>query len=283
MKTDYPYTINSQNDGNHVNYITQGDGPPVIMIHGVAASLYDWEHMTSELASQGYRGYALDLLGHGESAKPDQPEEYHVETLYNHFNDWVAELNFATPPVLVGHSLGGYLSLLHAIRYPEKVRALVLIDPFFSPGQLSPLLRLVRTRPKLGSKVMKVAPEWLIHTLLGWDPEISNNFSPEVRQQIATDYKRSSPYFVYITKDLFDLTPNLRQVKKPTQIIWGEHDRTLNPSTFPELAQTLANASSYMVPKCGHQPHIGKPNLVNQLTLNFLDSLTPVDAHSSPK
>ena len=272
--------MNGQNDGNHVNYITQGDGPPVIMIHGIAASLYDWKRMTSELASQGYSGYALDLLGHGESAKPDQPGEYQVETLYNHFNDWVTELNFATPPVLVGHSLGGYLSLLHAIRYPEKVRGLVLIDPFYSPGQLSPFLRLLRTRPKLGSRAMNVAPEWLIHTLLGWDPETANNFSPEVRQQIATDYKRSSPYFVYITKDLSDLTPNLRQVKKPTQIIWGEHDRTLNPSTFPKLAKTLPNASSHMVPKCGHQPHIGKPYLVNQLTLNFLASLTPVDAPS---
>lgn len=267
-------------NGNHVNFITQGEGPPVVMIHGIAASLNDWEQMVLELASQGYSCYALDLLGHGESAKPDQPEDYHVETLYNHFNEWVLALNFDIPPILVGHSLGGYLSLLHALRHPEQVRALVLIDPFYSPGQLSPLLRLVRKRPRLGSKVIRVVPEWFIHTLLGWDPDIANNFSLEARLQIANDYKRSSPYFVYITEDLDDLTSTLRHLRKPTQVIWGEYDRTLNPSTFQKLAQTIPNASSNKIPNCGHQPHIGKPNLVNQLTINFLNSLSPVDGHS---
>jgi pimeloyl-ACP methyl ester carboxylesterase len=272
--------IKQRNNGNQVNYISEGDGPPVIMIHGIAASLNDWEQMTLELASQGYSCYALDLLGHGESAKPDKPEEYHVETLYKHFIDWVEKLTFDTPPILVGHSLGGYLSIMHALRHPEHVRALVLIDPFYSPEQLSPFLRFARSKPGFGSKVIRVVPEWFIHTLLGWDPDIANNFSPEARLQIANDYKRSSPYFVYITEDLIDLTPELPHLKKPSQIIWGEHDRTLNPSTFPKLAQVLPNASSNMIPNCGHQPHIGKPDLVNKLTMNFLNCLNSVDGHT---
>jgi len=270
--------MNEKFNGNHVNYIAQGDGPPVIMIHGIAASLYDWKHMISDLASQGYRAYALDLLGHGDSIKPDNPDEYHVETLYTHFESWVRELNFDTQPVLVGHSLGGYLSLLYALRYPGKVRGLVLIDPFYTPLQLSPFLRFARTRPKLGSKALTIASEWLIHTILGWDSETAKRLTPEARQQIAADYKRSSPNFVYITKELSDLTPNLPQVNTPTQVIWGERDRTLSPTTFSRLAETMPNASSYMVPNCGHQPHIGKPELVNSLTLHFLDSLSSVDS-----
>ena len=51
-----------------VNFVQAGEGVPVIMAHGLAASLHDWDELLPELAQNGYAGYALDLLGHGDSA-----------------------------------------------------------------------------------------------------------------------------------------------------------------------------------------------------------------------
>lgn len=258
-------------NGRSINFICQGDGPPVILIHGVAASLCDWTEIIPELADKGYCAYAADLPGHGDSIKPEDPEDYHIESIYKHFSKWLDDLNLGTPPIIVGHSLGGYLSMVHALRKPEEVQGLVLIDPFYSPTQLSPILQVVRQRPGLGEKTMRFLPEWLIHTFLGWDPLSSNQFSSQARQQIANDYKRASPHFVYITKDIPDLTPALSKVKQPTLVLWGEDDHTLNPVSFPRLVNELPNANSHMIPQTGHQPHIGKPDLTNRLIFEFFE------------
>jgi pimeloyl-ACP methyl ester carboxylesterase len=246
----------------------------------MGSSLSSWTSLAPELASQGFTAYALDLLGHGESAKPDDPRLYHIESIYTHFEVWLESLCLDTPPVLVGHSLGGYLSLLHAIRHPQAVRSMVLIDPYFESLQLSPFLRVARHRPLLGEKAMRVAPQWLIYAVMGWYPHIMSYFSAEARQQVAIDCKRASPHFVYITRDMPDLTDRLSEVNAPVLVIWGERDQTLRPASFPRLVQMLPNAAGYLVSATGHQPHYSKPDLINRLTLDFLAQL---NALSEPR
>ena len=81
-----------QESKNGINYTVHGDGAPVILIHGMAASLYDWEALMPALAASGYRAYALDLPGHGESAKPDDPGYYNAQSVYNQVNAWIESL-----------------------------------------------------------------------------------------------------------------------------------------------------------------------------------------------
>src|SRR5271157_245859 len=114
-----------------VNFISQGKGAPVIMIHGLAASLHDWDFLFPDLIAGGYAGYTLDLLGHGDSAKPDS-RAYHIDWLLAHFIEWVDSLHLAEPAVLIGHSLGGYMALEYARRFPNRTRGLILVDPFYS-------------------------------------------------------------------------------------------------------------------------------------------------------
>ena len=267
LEPDQPAAI----DDHYAHSICLGSGPPVILIHGMASSLCSWTNLASALASHGFSAYALDLLGHGESVKPDEPRLYHVESIYAHFKAWLEGLSLDTSPVLVGHSLGGYLSLLHAIRNPQAVQGLVLIDPYFESRQLSRLSRLMRRRPYLSEKAMRVVPQWLIYTVMGWYPDTTTFFSTEARRQVAVDSKRASPHFVYITQDIPDLTDRLPEVNVPALVVWGERDQTLRPASFPRLVQYLPNATGYPVSATGHQPHYSKPDLVNRLTLEFLE------------
>jgi len=275
--------MDNHKNGKHVNYVLEGTGQPVVLVHGIAASLHDWTSMIPALVGKGYQVCALDLLGHGESHKPDSPQAYNVERLFEHFKSWLDGLNLAPPLHLVGHSLGGYLSILYALRNPGQVRAMVLIDPFFSLKQISPILRLVGRRPHISERTMRVIPEWLINFVLGWDPSSAANFSERARQQIANDYKRASPYFVRITRNIPDLTPHLSRVVIPTLVIWGERDLTLKPDSFKFIVEKLPVSSGHPIPECGHQPHIGKPAMVNQLVLEFFTSLHPVDAQSTSR
>jgi pimeloyl-ACP methyl ester carboxylesterase len=239
----------------------------------MAASLSDWARLAPELAENGLAAYALDLLGHGGSAKPDDPRHYHIDALYRHFHAWIESLGLVEPAIIVGHSLGGYLGLLFAMRQPQGVRGLVLIDPYYEKQQLSPLLQLVSRQPALGEKAMRVTPQWMIHAVMGWNPDAATHFSPQVRQQIAADYKRASPHFVYITRDMPDLNAGLEGVTVPTLVVWGEHDLTLYPSSFRRLVRVIPNATACPIAHTGHQPHISKPALVNRSILEFIHSL----------
>ena len=253
-----------------LHYIARGEGPPVILIHGMAASSHDWEALMPDLAAAGYRALAVDLLGHGESAKPDAPHVYTSRHIYAALEEWLANLKDSPPFILIGHSLGGFMCLNYALRYPQNVHAMVLIDPVYSPDQLSPLLRWLNRRPALGVKALQVVPLKVIDALLGWDPISAPHFSPEVRWQIAVDYKRASPHILYIPRTIPDLTPDLDRIETQTLVMWGEKDLTLAPDTFPELVREMPNACGRPIPGSGHQPHIGNPDLVNRLVLDFL-------------
>lgn len=256
-----------------ISYTVQGEGPPVILIHGIGASRYDWAQLMPEMADAGYQVIAPDLPGHGDSHKPEDPGDYHIEAIYTRLFAWMESLEIDQPFMMVGHSLGGYLSLLHSARAPDQVRGLVLIDPLYTPKQLAPVLQVLRQRPAIGIRAIKVVPEWLINAILGWDPSSARYFSPQIRQQIANDYKRASPHFLNITRDIPDLSEIISRISAPTQVIWGQHDLTLRPASFQSITRMLPNAVGKSIPQAGHQPHIGRPDVVNRVILDFSNSI----------
>jgi pimeloyl-ACP methyl ester carboxylesterase len=259
---------------SYLHYVARGDGPPVILMHGVAASLYDWDMLAPALAAQGYRTLAVDLPGHGESVKPDEDHLYTAEHFYQVVENWIDGLKDGPPYVLVGHSFGGYLSLSYAIRHPDKVRALVLIAPFFSTRQLSPVLQLVHRTPTPAIRALPYVPLGVIDLALGWDP-ISAKFSRDARWQIAVDYKRADPHILNLPRTIDELGPRLHQVSAPAKVIWGALDLTLMPDSFPQLVSALPRGDGLAIPLAGHQPHIGQPERVNRMVIEFIQRQAP--------
>ena len=263
-----------------VNSVQLGEGPSVILVHGLAASLHDWDVLLPALAEAGYAGYALDLLGHGESYKPRQLEAYTSDAVYEHMRAWIDALTLEQPAVVVGHSLGGYLALQFALQCPERVRALVLANPFYTQEQLPPTLRFFLRRPLLNTTLIERTPYWLFRLLIdvsslqfGSSRESLHTLPEVVRIQTALDYKRAAPGIYNIPRTLRDLTPDLPRIHQPTLVIWGARDQTIDPKTFPLLVEKLPNAHGEAMPICGHVPHQCHALDFNKKVFSLLDSL----------
>ena len=106
--------IDSHSSDQAVNFIRQGDGAPVILVHGVAASVFDWVDLLPALVGAGYATYALDLLGHGKSVKPKDLKEYNIDRIFEHFEAWIRSLKLDSPLILDGQTIvpkGGEVTL----------------------------------------------------------------------------------------------------------------------------------------------------------------------------
>jgi pimeloyl-ACP methyl ester carboxylesterase len=269
-------------ENNHtVNYVQQGEGAPVLLVHGLAASLHDWDDLLPLLVSSGYAGYALDLLGHGDSYKPANRSQYTVEKVFDHFSGWVDLLQINEPMILVGHSLGGAISLMYALRNPERVKALVLVDPFYDLKQLSPAIQSPFLRRLLSARIMEYTPYWMYRIFVDMGSfnfyvgEGETHILPEhIRYQTALDFSRASSGIYNIVHTLPHLTPDLACIHQPTLLIWGRRDQTLDPASFPKLEKLLPNVvASHIMPLCGHVPHQCHPDQFNPHVMRFLKNL----------
>lgn len=254
---------------SYLNYTTKGNGAPIILVHGMAASNRQWQLLLDEVTQNGWRGYAPDLPGHGDSPKTDDLSQYAAQAVYTAFAAWLDGLGFDQPLRLVGHSLGGFLCLLYAYHHPQHIASLALIDPYYSPTQLPLSLRLINRRPRLAAWAFQRIPSWIVHLIFDLDRGETHQFNSKVRHAIAGDYLRASPKIIYLGASIWDLTPILPEIKTPTLLIWGDRDRTLKPTSFTRLALQMPQVEISPVTGSGHQPHIGKAEQVNRRLIEF--------------
>lgn len=107
-----------------LNVVRRGSGRPIVFLHGMGTSAASWAAVAERLAPR-YTTVAVDLLGHGGSPVPDDPAEYRRDRVLADLDEVMATVD--EPPVLVGHSLGGYLALAYAATRPDALRALVVL------------------------------------------------------------------------------------------------------------------------------------------------------------
>jgi len=260
------------------NFIQQGTGTPVILIHGLAASLHDWDDLIPELTQHGYAAYAPDLLGHGDSPRLDS-RIYQMDEVFEHFFDWMKSLQLTEPAILIGHSLGGHVALEYARRLSAWTRGLILVNPFYSPSQLPLLVRKTYSRPRLSEVVLGKVPEkWfrffvdLSSAAMGHRAGALRGLPERIRAQTLLDYKRTAPGVYHIPSAIFDMTDSLHEVNVPALVVWGDRDKTLSPASFPRLVQALPKARGETLP-AGHVPHQSHAEDFNRIALTFLKEL----------
>jgi pimeloyl-ACP methyl ester carboxylesterase len=110
---------------NRLHVVRRGSGPPIVFLHGMGTSAATWDRCMA-LLDDRFTVVAPDLLGHGTSPVPDDAAEYTRDRTLVDVDEIIAELD--APPVVVGHSLGGYLALAHAATRPDSSRGVVVLN-----------------------------------------------------------------------------------------------------------------------------------------------------------
>src|SRR5215468_12252967 len=127
-------------DQGIIHYETYGRGRPVLLLHGWLGSWALWRD-TIEILGKEFRTYALDFWGFGESDTAQGKEEYNVENFVELVHQFMDRMGIVKAP-LIGHSMGGTVSLSMAIRYPEQVVKVVVIGSPIAGNSLNILLKL---------------------------------------------------------------------------------------------------------------------------------------------
>ena len=252
----------AQQDGfSHIHYSRAGSGSSVLLVHGLAGSHFDWDGLSPDLWAAGYETIAPDLPGHGDSAKPARRDLYQIENVFDSFAAWIHALKIAEPMTIMAHSLGGYLALDYALRYPEQVRGLVLLAPFYMQAQLSFFVRLGMREEAINALAYGLVPRWLYTFLVDLSSYtliegqgLGHGLSKEMRKQTVRDYQRVAPAAFHLPFTTRSLEPQLDRIKVPVFVIYGGRDRTLSPRSFPRLAERLPNSRELRL-NAGHILH----------------------------
>ena len=255
-----------------LNFSVQGTGRPVFLLHGLASSLHEWDLLAPFLNKAGWQTYACDLLDHGDSSREADPRCCNLEVVYANLAAWIEGLGLKEPGILVGHSLGGYLSLKLALDFSSWINGLVLIDPLFSPQQIPGLIRQTPKMLGMGQRILHILPEKVIEPVISLSLGPHNHFLARFRRQKAHDLLRAAPRIMDLVLGVEELSPRLGQVRQPVLVIWGGKDQLLAPKFYPKLVEILPEARGYPLEGCGHHPHLENAEKVNAVILEFLEA-----------
>jgi len=260
------------------NFIQRGEGTPVILIHGIAASLHDWNDLIPELTQNGYAAYALDLLGHGDSPKPNA-RAYHMDWMFEHFMQWMRSLRLTEPAIIIGHSMGGHIALEYARRVSAWTRGLILVNPFYSRSQLPFFLQRSYSSRNLRGVIAGRTPKWMFRAIvdvtsraLGHSTGALHSLPEHIRAQTALDYTRTAPGVYNLPSVMSDMTEFLPHINIPTLVVWGERDQTLAPASFSKLVKAMPRASGNSI-QAGHVPHQSNAKEFNEMVFEFVRGL----------
>ena len=258
-----------------IRYYRMGEGPPVILLHGLGEAAVVW-YSNMEPLSDGHSVYALDLPGHGASDKPNW--SYSLEQSVDFLGAFMDALGLERAS-LVGNSMGGLLALALALERPQRVDRLVLEDSAGLGREVAWFLRLMSV-PGLGelmSRQRREGVKWVLRKIF-----YNRSFATERlvdllhREQSRPGNKAAMLRIlrrgisIAGMKRPMILTGRLHQLEAPTLVVWGRQD-IIFPATHGErAAELLPNGRLEVFDHCGHWPHIEVNQAYNKLLLDFL-------------
>jgi pimeloyl-ACP methyl ester carboxylesterase/CRP-like cAMP-binding protein len=250
-----------------------------LLIHGWSSSWYATSPMLGLLA-QRFHCLAIDLPGYGQS--PRLPEPTTIPRYVELLADLINRIS-DNPVVLVGHSMGGMISLSLALRYPVLVERMVLLSPTIS-GRLSTFINLfispitLLERFGLGSLIVSAVES----SLVGITDRLMRPALFAERSGITgADYERirldaRRPGQGQVRAECFramrenDLRGRLHELETPTLILWGAEDNTVPLRDAGIVADEWPEADLRIIPKAGHWPHFETPEITQRRTAAFL-------------
>ena len=263
-------------NGMQVHYRDEGNGFPIVLMHGTAASLHTYDAWTKQLSKE-YRVIRLDLPAFGLTG-PNKNADYSIGS-YTKFLSQFLEKIKVDKFYLVGNSLGGNIAWNYAAEYPEKVLKLILIDasglPTFTPQP--PIFKMAKT-PILNSLFLYITPKFIIRK------NIEQVYADKLKvtDALVTRYHKMSlrtgnrKAFIDRAKTDFNLAEKvnlvkLKSVKTTTLLIWGAKDTWIPLGNGKRMDSMLPNSKLVILENSGHVPMEENPKESLEFLKSFLN------------
>jgi pimeloyl-ACP methyl ester carboxylesterase len=270
--------------GHDVGYRMAGEGPVLLLIHGIAGSSATWREVMPTLAER-YTVVAPDLIGHGRSAKPSG--DYSLGAHAGAMRDLLGALEIDRASV-VGQSFGGGVALQLAYQHPECCERLVLVDSGGLGREVNWMLRFMTLpgseylMPVIFPPFVRDGGNWVSRQLLRRGVRMGRLAEMWSAYASLTE-SENRPAFVRTLRAVID--PGGQTVNAadrlylaahlPTLIIWGAQD-TIIPVAHAQTAhEAIPGSRLEIIADAGHFPHVEIPERFLQILLDFLDTTEP--------
>ena len=248
--------------GIRINYYEAGQGPPVMLLHGFGASAYSWRFLAPELAKD-HRVFTIDLKGYGLSDKPEDGK-YAVSDQADLVAAFIRTRDLHDL-VVVGHSMGGGVTLMTYFKVredaPALIKKLVLIDsagypqkmPWFIRFAQIPLVNSVGTRllsPRFATGL--VLRKCYYHKDRITEEQIDTyayyGSLPGAREAVVATAQQIVP------DDIEAVTAQYKTISVPVLIIWGADDEVVPLAVGKNFKRDIPGSELVILPECGHIP-----------------------------
>lgn len=257
-------------NGARLHVEDRGQGRPVIFVHGWGASTRFWDP-TIDLLHGRRRCLAFDWKGFGRSDKPRA--DYRMEEYCEELRQ-LADRLVGGRFVLVGHSMGGLIAALFALRHPDRLDGLVLCNaPLRGPSSLSWLLRLLLSPIVAFVLFVCARVRWLRR--FGSGLFTHRRPLPDV---VLEDFARGTYQAQMAAQRSIqstDLSTRLSEINVPTLVVHTDHDRIIRAEQFALALERIPGARSLAIPETGHCPMLEAPERFVPGLSAFLDEVQP--------
>ena len=258
--------------GIKIHYRDQGQGYPIVLIHGTGASLHTWDAWTEELI-KNYRVIRLDLPAYGLTGKDPQKRYSSIDyvNLLDAFLDKLGIENFH----LGGNSLGGLVSWLYASYHDQKVNKLLLLNPSGFPFDSTPMVIKLAKTPILNFFIRYITPKSFVKKNLKevyYNDDLITNETID-RYYDLTLFEGNREAFIdrsFIERENY--TDRLSLIQSPALVIWGENDEWIPVEDSEKFKDHLNNIKVVIMPKTGHIPMEERPKESVAIALDFLSN-----------
>lgn len=257
-----------------------GKGRTLLFLHGFGANSYSWSKVSQSL-SEDYRLILLDLKGHGASPKPND-KAYSLRDQAELVSAFITD-NALEDVTLIGHSLGGGIALLAALKLSAQARnpmsSLILIDSVAYAQPLPTFIKFLRI-PLLAQLSVWLVPDRLktVHVLklAYYDPD-------KITEEAVDAY--SAPLSLpgahhaliqtarqIIPPDIEEISLRYGSIRVPTLLVWGNHDRIVPLQIGERLHRSIPNSELVVINDAGHVPQEEKPEATLEAIRKFLQA-----------
>jgi pimeloyl-ACP methyl ester carboxylesterase len=258
--------------GQYIHYTETGNGPPIVLLHGLWGGLNEWEPIIEPLA-ENHRVIVIDFIGFHNSDKPDV--HYHNALLAQFLAGFIEALELRDV-ILMGHAMGANTATYTAFHHPERIAGLILVD---GAGYRNPDRDLSQPLSEDMIRFRRVATGSSLATTRGllerrvYNP---NDVTDEWVENAFRMWVNSAAAIGDMLLEGGDLTEEeMRQIKLPTLVVWGAEDKVFSPGNAERLSNDIEGSVVRIIDRAGHLPQV-------EATEAFLDAVLPFLINTAP-